>query len=134
MPRGNLHLLLITMLVSVLCYQKVQSNRYSQALADALDVIDRRYLEPIDGATLFEGAMKGMVDRLDPHSTYFDAAAYRQFSETIEQEFGGVGMNVAVDPKTKQLAVVSPLVGSPAYEAGILAAAHSAPPWTIRCS
>ena len=121
MPRRNLQLLFGIGLLSILCYQKVQNNRYSEALVKAFDLIQRRYLEPVGGATLFEGAVKGMVDRLDPNSAYFTAANYQEFIESIEQEFAGVGMEVSVDPQTKQLTVVSPLVDSPAYKAGILA-------------
>jgi carboxyl-terminal processing protease len=121
MPRRNLLLLIGVALLSILCYQKVQNNRYSEALVKAFDLIQRRYLEPIDGETLFEGGVKGMVDRLDPNSSYFTAASYQEFIEGIEQEFAGVGMEVSADPQTKQLTVVSPLVDSPAYKAGILA-------------
>jgi carboxyl-terminal processing protease len=90
-------------------------------LVDVLDLIQRRYLEPVSGAELFEGAMEGMTSKLDDYSTYIAPGPYQEFQETIDQEFGGVGMEVMQDPKTKQLVVTSPLLGTPAYDAGIRA-------------
>jgi len=121
MPRRNFGLLLLITAVSLLCYQKVQTNRYGRTIVDAMDQIERRYLEPIDASTLFEGAMEGLVSRLDEYSAFISRSNMQEFEESIEQKFGGVGMEVAVDPKSKQLTVMSPLVGSPAYEAGIRA-------------
>ena len=119
MPRRNLFILFVVALLSFVCYQKVQTNRYGHSLLKVFDLVERRYVEPIDGRTLFEGAVEGMVDRLDANSTYFSAKDYETFLDGIKQQFAGVGMEVILDPQTKQLTVVSPLFGSPAFEAGI---------------
>ena len=122
MPRRNLFVLITVSVVSLICYQQVSTNRYGRIVADAIGQIERRYLEPIEPADLFEGAMDGMIGRLDdPYSTFISPKHLQEFHENIDQEFGGGGMEVAMDPKTKQLAVISPIVGTPAYEAGILA-------------
>ena len=63
--------------------------------------------------------MQGMVSQLDDYSAYIPPVNLQEFNESLEQQFGGVGMEVGLDPKTNQLTVMSPLVGSPAYEAGI---------------
>lgn len=121
MPRRNLHLLLAVALVSLVCYLQKERSRYGHALVDALSQIERRYLEPVDGATLFEGAVEGMVSRLDEHSAYISAKNLPKFEETISRQFVGVGIEIAIEPKTRQLIVVAPLAGSPAWEAGIRA-------------
>jgi len=121
MPRRNLYLLIAVGLISVICYHRVQKSRYSQTLVDAFEMVQRRYYEPVDGRKLFAGALEGMMDRLDENSRYLGPEVLREFEETINQRFTGVGMEVTVDPKTRQLMVISPLVGSPAYEAGIRA-------------
>src|SRR5437588_5755614 len=66
--------------------------------------------------------LKGGLERLDPHSTYIDPDEYKQFSKTSKGKFGGIGVHVSADPQTRnQLTVISPMPGTPAYRAGILA-------------
>jgi len=119
MPRRNLHILLALTVISLICANKV--SRHGRVLIYAMDQINTLYLEKIDEQTLFEGAMGGMLSRLDEYSEYIGPAALSEFQETIDSQFGGVGIEILLDPDTKQLTVASPLVGSPAYEAGIQA-------------
>jgi len=121
MPRRNVYLLFAVALLSVVCYHKVHKSHYSQSLVDVFELVQRKYFEPIDGVKLFGGAVEGMMDQLDENSRYFDPECLKEFNESLSQQFGGVGMEVSVDPETKQPIVMSPLVGSPAYEAGIRA-------------
>ena len=121
MPRRNLFVLVTVTFVALLCYQRVQRSPYGRVLAGAMSKIQSRALEPVQELQLFEGAMEGMVGQLDDYSAYITPADLQQFHETIDQEFGGLGIEVTLEPQTKQLMVLSPLVGSPAYKAGILA-------------
>jgi carboxyl-terminal processing protease len=121
MPRRNLYLLLAIAVGSLVCHQKVQPNRFGRVLVDAMGQIEQRYIEPIGQDELFEAAVEGMVGRLDDYSAFISPKTLPEFWETIEQEFGGIGIEVLFDRRTSQLTVVRPLVGSPAYEAGILA-------------
>jgi carboxyl-terminal processing protease len=120
MPRRNLTWLLLITVLSVACYHRALGNRYGRTLAEVLDHVSRRYYVPADDLDLFEGAMKGMVERLsDKNSSYIPPAKKRGFDETISHQFGGVG--IELDPRPKQLTVLSPMAGEPAYEAGIRA-------------
>jgi len=119
MPRRNVLALLLVTVGSLICY--LNADRHGQILVYAMDQIDHRYLEHIDRATLFQGAMQGMVNQLDDYSAYISPAAVEQFQETLDQKFGGLGLQVSLDPQTKQLTVMSPMVGTPAYEAGVRA-------------
>jgi carboxyl-terminal processing protease len=66
--------------------------------------------------------INGGLDRLDPHSTFINAKDFKQFSKASEGQFGGIGIQLGYDRNSgMQLAVISPMVGTPAYEAGILA-------------
>ena len=119
MPRRNLAWLILVAVASLVCYTKVPGNQYGRVLGDTLDRVWRRYYVPVKDQQLFEGAMNGMIGQLDKNSAYISPTNQQEFEEAITQQFGGVGMNVAQDPKTKQLVVISPLPGTPAFEAGI---------------
>ncbi len=121
MPRRNVFLLFGVVFASLLCYHRVQSNRYGRILVDAMTQIERHSLEPISQEELFEGAMEGMVGRLDQYSAFIKRSDMRQFREAVDKEIGGIGVEVLFDPKLRQLTVMRPLVGTPAYEAGISA-------------
>jgi carboxyl-terminal processing protease len=121
MPRRNLVLLFLVTLVALLCYDRVQKTPYGRVMAEAMTTIENRYLEPVKASKLFEKAMDGMVGDLDPNSMYITPAELKEFYQEIDLQFEGVGMEVGVDPETKQLIVLSPLSGSPASKAGILA-------------
>ncbi len=120
MPRRNLFVIVAVAVVCLLCYQKAERGRFGRVLVDAMEQIDRRYVEPVAPAELFAGAMEGMVARLnDPYSAYIDPEQLRKFNEAIDARFGGVGIQVALDPKTGELTVISPLPGTPAHRGGI---------------
>jgi carboxyl-terminal processing protease len=122
MPRRNLVWLLALSVVGLACYHKAQRGRYAHTFANAMALVERRALEPVAGQQLFEGAMQGMMSRLgDPYSAYIPPADFQRFNEVLDQQFEGVGMEVWLDPETKQLTVGSPIVGSPAYRAGVRA-------------
>lgn len=128
MPRRNLYLLFGIALVSVACYVKADSayrSRYGQmadALVEALKQIDQRYIEPVDERKLFEAAMTGMIGELgDPYSAYEPPQEALEFRQQLDQKFGGIGIEVMIDPATRRLTVSNPMVGTPAFEAGILA-------------
>ena len=96
MPRRNLLFLLAVCIFALVCYQKTQTNQYGQLLSESLDLIERISLEKVKPEELFEGAMEGMVDRLnsgglDENSSYIPSKALTEFQETIDQQFGGVG-------------------------------------------
>ena len=95
-----------------------------KVFVDSFEQIDRNFVEPVDRRELIEAAMRGMILKLDPHSTYINSNDLKQFNESVDQEFGGIGIQVSVEPKTRNLMVMTPLPGTPAYKAGIRAGDH----------
>jgi carboxyl-terminal processing protease len=81
--------------------------------------VENDYVDPVDRAKLVDGAIKGMVEGLDPHSSYMPAEEFQSFESDTQGEFGGVG--IEVENRNEQLVVLSPIEGSPADRAGILA-------------
>ncbi|MFO0808000.1 MAG: S41 family peptidase [Gemmataceae bacterium] len=93
-------------------------------LVDVLGEVDRSYVRELDDAgrrKLVEDMINGGLERLDPHSTFFNAYEYRQFDRKSEGKFGGIGIQVSQDRTAGTMTVTAPMVGTPAYEAGILA-------------
>ncbi|MEN6369586.1 MAG: S41 family peptidase [Thermotogota bacterium] len=87
-------------------YQYVQSYFYKPELID-------------DQKALY-GAMKGVVEELgDPYSEFLDPEEKREFDESLEGEFSGVGIEISIEEGV--LTVITPLVGTPAEAAGIKA-------------
>jgi len=87
---------------------------------DTFEQIDRNYVKEVDRKELMRAAIQGMLTELDPYSSYIPPADLADFTQGIEQEFGGIGIQVQIDPETRRLTVVTPLPGTPAYRAGVL--------------
>lgn len=119
MPRRNLHILWLVSIVCLACYVKVDRNTH--ALSFTMNEVLARYVEPVTQRELFEGAMDGMLGRLDEYSAYISPTIFKEFKQELDQAFGGIGVQILLDPDTKQLTVANPLVGSPAHAAGIRA-------------
>ncbi len=114
--------ILAAALVSLVCYQTADRNPLGRYFSDVADLIEHRYVDNVDRATLWSGAVKGMLSELgDPYSEYFPPREAADFEELLTGEFGGIGVQVSVGPQTGRLTVISPIVGSPAYRAGVLA-------------
>lgn len=92
----------------------VQSLR---TMAEIYGQIKANYYEDKSDKDLLEGAMKGMVAGLDPHSEYLNGQDYEDMKEGINGEFGGLGMEVGSENGFVQ--VIAPIEDTPAYRAGI---------------
>ena len=126
MPRRNFYLLIGVSLVSLLCYwegggQRSRYGRMFRTFAHVMQEIEENYVEPVDDRELFEGALSGMTRQLDEYSSYINPEDFRELQEDLGKSFGGIGVQVTLDEETKQLTIMSPVVGTPAYEAGIVA-------------
>ncbi len=85
--------------------------------ADTLDQVERNYVQPVSRRELMEAAIQGVLGKLDPYSNYIPPEELEQFRTGVENEFGGIGIRVGlIDDK---LVVITPLVDTPAYRAGI---------------
>lgn len=86
---------------------------------DAVEKVEANYVRPVERKQLLESALNGMLQDLDPHSNYINNTGWKAFRRQIEGSFGGVGIQVGQDDAGR-LKVIAPLVGSPAYEAGMM--------------
>lgn len=90
---------------------------YLKIFTDVLAIVQQDYVKEVDGKSLIEGAIKGVITNLDPHSAYLDPDFYKDLQVQTKGEFGGLGLEITV--KEGLLVVVSPMEDSPADKAGI---------------
>ena len=127
MPHRNLVAIAAVGLASVVCWQSSRGDSKDEMMelygvfVDAVEQVESNYVREVPRRELLEAALQGMLQSLDPHSTYYSEAEWKQFQRTFEGSFSGIGIQVEVDPKSKRLKVLAPLIGTPAYEAGVLA-------------
>jgi carboxyl-terminal processing protease len=128
MPRQNLYSIVMVGAVSLLCWQVSQGARPKDEVSelygvfvDAVEQVQQNYVRPVTRRELMESALRGMLSDLDAHSTYINTSQWKSFKKQIEGKFGGVGMTVEIDDESKRLKVVAPMVGTPAYSAGVMA-------------
>jgi carboxyl-terminal processing protease len=90
-----------------------------ELLTEVIRKIEKSYVEPQDAQKLIHGAIKGMVQSLDPHSSFLTKEEHQDLLIETKGSFSGVGIEITV--RDNFLTVVSPIEGTPAYKAGIQA-------------
>lgn len=120
MSRRNLLVIAVTIVFCLVCIVRADRSPYGRYLSQVLDAIDRWALQRVPPQQIFDGAMRGIVDQLDDHSSYISSRDLELFEADLEQEFGGIGVVLQQKGENRQLTVVSPpLFGTPALDAGI---------------
>ncbi|MBW1998406.1 MAG: S41 family peptidase [Deltaproteobacteria bacterium] len=90
-----------------------------EIFTEVLRQIQENYVEPKDPKELIQGAIKGMVQSLDPHSSFLTREEHQELLIETKGSFSGVGIEISI--RDNMLTVVAPIEGSPAYKAGIRA-------------
>ena len=86
-------------------------------MARVLVFMENHYVDPVERSRILDGAIKGMVAELDPHSAYMTPQEFSLFNEDTEGTFGGIG--VEVDFQEDYVIVIAPIPESPAARAGV---------------
>jgi carboxyl-terminal processing protease len=87
------------------------------------EVMQKVRKEYVDGQDLtykdlVYAALKGMIDKLDPHSEFLDPDKYKDLQSDTQGAFGGLG--IVIGPKDNYITVIAPMDDSPGFRAGIL--------------
>ena len=121
MPKRNLFVLLLMIVTAVVAWLARDRAGHGRRFAEVLGAIDRAYLEPVDQQSLFDAAMEGVFSRLDEHSAFVVGDRRDELESLLDQEFGGIGVELTRTETHRGITVVSPVLGSPAWHAGIAA-------------
>ncbi|MBH0181240.1 MAG: S41 family peptidase [Nitrospira sp.] len=90
-----------------------------KTFSEVLNQVQKHYVDETKPKDLIQGAIRGMLATLDPHSAYMTPEMYKEMQVETRGEFGGVGIQIGV--KENRLAVIAPIEGTPAHRAGIKA-------------
>lgn len=85
-----------------------------------LNFVERQYVENVDTKKLVHGAIKGMLEALDPHSSFLPPEVYHQMRNDTSGKFGGLGIEIWLG-EDGLLTVVHPMEDTPAWKAGVKA-------------
>lgn len=88
-----------------------------QRFSNAIGEIKKYYVKPVDDKELFDNAIRGMLTGLDPHSSYLNEEEFKELQTSTSGEFGGLGIEVTMEEGVVK--VITPLVDTPAFKAGI---------------
>jgi carboxyl-terminal processing protease len=103
--------------------QAAEKNNLYQQMDLFVRVLEKVRQEYVDGEKvsyqeLIYGALRGMLNTLDPHSEFMEPAKYEDLRNDTEGSYGGVGLVISL--RDNILTVVSPMEDTPAYKAGVL--------------
>ncbi len=90
-----------------------------KVFTEVLSIVKKNYVEDVKMKDMVYGAIKGMLNSLDPHSGFMPPEAYKEMQIETRGEFGGVGIQIGI--KEGVLTVIAPIEDTPAYKAGIKA-------------
>src|SRR5689334_2573708 len=92
-------------------------SRKLDAFNEVMDKVERNYVDPVPEDQLVDGAIAGMMRRLDPFSQYLDQSDFSDLKTLTEGQFGGLGIVISI--RDNYPTVISPVEGTPAYSLGI---------------
>ncbi len=92
-------------------YEKIKT------LNQIISIVNENYVEPVDWDEVLDGAFHGMLEKLDPHSSYIPKKQLEAISEQFHGKFEGIG--IEFDILGGYITVISPIVGSPSDRAGL---------------
>jgi carboxyl-terminal processing protease len=94
-------------------YQRIKT------FAETLSLVKKNYVEEVDEKDLVYGAIKGMLNSLDPHSSFMAPEHFKEMQIDTKGEFGGLGIQIGI--KDKILTIIAPIDDTPAFNAGVKA-------------
>lgn len=133
MPMGNIQNRKIWLNISIMIIGLVLGAGFYKTLSagndktykslklfsDVIDLVEKNYVDPVEAEKLIQKAIQGMVNSLDPHSSFLPPEAFNELQIDTKGEFGGIGIVITMQKGV--LTVISPIEGTPAHKAGIKA-------------
>lgn len=120
-PKRNVILLVVVCLSCLAAYAAREQAAAGRRFGEVLTLVRSSYYQPVDDERLFEAAVDAALGELDEHSAYIRGGDRSDLEATLDQNFGGVGLELALDERRRLPVVASPVIDSPAWRAGVRA-------------
>lgn len=98
-----------------------ESDSYQdlKLFTEVIAIVKENYVEDVKIKDLIYGAVRGMIDSLDPHSSFMTPEIYKEMKVDTKGEFGGLGIQIA--KRNGMLTIIAPIEDTPAWSAGLKA-------------
>ncbi|MDH5761810.1 MAG: S41 family peptidase [Nitrospinota bacterium] len=97
--------------------ETVDSYEKLKVFSEILSLLEANYVENLDTNDLIDGAIRGMLKTLDPHTSYLPPESFKQMKVETSGRFGGLGIEITL--RKGILTVVTPIEDTPAFKAGV---------------
>lgn len=121
MPPRNLILLPLAIVACLAAWLVRERDAQGRRFNEVVSLVTESHLDPVEEDALFEAAVDGVVSQLDEHSAFLRGDDRTDLEAMLDQEFAGVGLELAIDERSGEPVVLAPLAGGPAARAGIVA-------------
>ena len=121
-------IILIFMFVNIYSLPAFSKNDLYQKIdlfGEVLENIKKDYVDEIDQAEIMDSAINGVLQSLDPYSSYMSPELFKEMQTDTSGEFGGLGIEIGMEAGVVK--VISPIDDTPASKAGIKAGDYSTP-------
>lgn len=125
--KRNKILLIVLSIVIIISISLTQQSKVSgktddlylkmKVFSDIMAIANENYVEEVDWETTMEGAYRGLLEELDPHSVYIEKKDREKIEEDFKGEFQGIG--IEFDIIDGYITVISPIVGTPSEKVGL---------------
>lgn len=93
-----------------------------KVFSDVIDIVKKNYVDKVKDKEIVYSAIKGILESLDPHSTFMAPDSYKEMQTETKGEFGGIGIEITI--KDGFPTVITPIEDTPAYKAGLKSGDH----------
>lgn len=115
----KLFIIFVLAIVTTIVYAQITKFTPNQKLRTAEQAVALYYVDTVNEDKLVEDAIRGMLNELDPHSSYSTAEETRELNEPLQGKFSGVGITFNMNKDT--LYVIQTVAGGPSERVGVLA-------------
>lgn len=112
-------IIILCLFVAISLSAQFKMSEGSKKVATTMAVIENFYVDKVDDEKLAEDAIKSLLEKLDPHSTYISAEEVREMNEPLEGNFDGIG--ISFNMMTDTLYVIETIAGGPSEKVGLKA-------------
>ena len=116
----------LTLILFFISSYKIYANASEEDVYDKIDLfgevldkINKEYVEEVNQSDAMDAAINGILQSLDPYSSYMSPEVLKEMQTETSGEFGGLGIEVGMEAGVVK--VITPIDNSPAYKAGVKA-------------